>query len=74
LCTRADGCKFYQKVFLDGTCPRFGGMELLRKSIHLSDEYELGRKEVSLKRFKYAAYDIDGGKKRKKIQLVTSQV
>jgi hypothetical protein len=49
-------------------------MTLLRKCIHVSDEYELGRKEVSLQRFKYVTYDIDGGQERKKIQLVTSQV
>jgi hypothetical protein len=42
--------------------------------IHVSDEYELGRKEVALQRFKYVAYDIDGGYERKNIQLVTSQV
>jgi hypothetical protein len=47
-------------------------MELLNKGIHLSDEYELGRKDVSLQIFKYVAYDIDGGQERKNIQLVTS--
>jgi hypothetical protein len=36
--------------------------------------YELGRKEVTLQRFKYVTYDNDGGQERKKIQLVTSQV
>jgi hypothetical protein len=74
LCTRPEGCTFYQKYFLDGTCPRCSGMELLSKCIHVSDEYELGRKEVSLQIFKYVTYDIDGGKERKNIQLVTSQV
>jgi hypothetical protein len=49
-------------------------MKLLRKCIHVSDEYELGRKEVTLQRFKYVACDIDGGEERKNIQLVTSQV
>jgi hypothetical protein len=49
-------------------------MTLLRNCIHVSDEYELGRKEFSLQSFKYVTYDIDGGKERKKIQLVTSQV
>ena len=49
-------------------------MTLLSKFIHVSDEYELGRKEVSLQSFKYVTYDIDGGTKRKNIQLVTSQV
>ena len=49
-------------------------MALLIKCIHVSDEYELGRKEASLQTFKYVAYDIDGGRERKKIQLVTSQV
>jgi hypothetical protein len=47
-------------------------MELLRKCIHVSDEYELGREEVSLKIFNYVAYDIDRGNERKMIQLVTS--
>jgi hypothetical protein len=74
LCTRLEGCTFYQKYFLDGTCPRCGGMKLLRKCIHVSNEYELGRKEVALQIFKYVAYDIDGGQERKKIQLVNSQV
>jgi hypothetical protein len=74
LCTSPEGCTFYQKYFLDGTCPSCGGMELLSKCIHVNDEYELGRKEVSLQIFKYVTYDIDGGKERKKIQLVTSQV
>jgi dTDP-D-glucose 4,6-dehydratase len=49
-------------------------MELLSKCIHVSDEYELGRKEVLLQSFKYVAYDIDGGKETKNIQLVTSEV
>jgi hypothetical protein len=49
-------------------------MTLLSKCIHVSDEHELGRKEVSLQSFKYVTYDIDGGQERKKIQLVTSQV
>jgi hypothetical protein len=74
LCTRPEGYTFDQKTFLDGTCPRCGGITLLYKCIHVSDEYELGRKEVSLKNFKYVTYDIDGGKERKAIQLVTSQV
>jgi hypothetical protein len=74
LCTRPEGFTFYQNACLDGTCPRCGGMTLLRKCIHVSDEYELGRKEVSLQSFKYVTYDIDGGQERKKIQLVTSQV
>jgi hypothetical protein len=39
-----------------------------------NDEYELGKKQVSLQIFKYVAYDIDGGQERKKIQLVTSQI
>jgi len=47
-------------------------MELLSKCIHVSDEYELGRKKISLKIFKYVAYDIDERKERKKIQLATS--
>jgi hypothetical protein len=33
----------------------------ITKCIHVSDEYELGRKEVPLQSFKYVAYDIDGG-------------
>jgi hypothetical protein len=49
-------------------------MELLRKCIHESDEYKVGRKEVSLKIFKYVIYDIDKGKERKNIELVTSKV
>jgi hypothetical protein len=49
-------------------------MTLLSKCIHVIYGYELGRKDVSLQRFKYVAYYIDGGKERKKIQLVTSQV
>jgi hypothetical protein len=49
-------------------------MTLLSKCIHVSDEYELGRKEVSLQIFKYVTYDIDGGQERKNIQLVTSQL
>jgi hypothetical protein len=74
MCTRKDHCTFYQIYFIDGTCPMFGGMELPRKCIHVSHEYELRRKEVALKRFKYVAYDIDGGKERKKIQLMTSHI
>jgi len=42
-------------------------MALLRKCIHVSEEYELGRKEVDLQRFKYVTYDIEGGHERKKI-------
>jgi hypothetical protein len=49
-------------------------MKLFIKFIHVGDGYELGRKEVTLHRFKYVTYDIDGGQERKKIQLVTSQV
>jgi hypothetical protein len=49
-------------------------MKLLRKYIHVSNEYELVKKEVSLQIFKYVAYDIDVEQERKTIQLVTSQV
>jgi hypothetical protein len=49
-------------------------MALIIKCIHVSDEYEMGRKEASLQIFKYVIYDIDGGHERKNIQLVTSQV
>jgi hypothetical protein len=35
-------------------------MKLLIKCIHVRVDYELGRKEVALKRFKYVTYDIDG--------------
>jgi hypothetical protein len=49
-------------------------MELLSKCIHVSNEYELGRKEVDLQSFKYVAYDIDEGWERKNIQLLTSEV
>jgi hypothetical protein len=42
-------------------------MELLRKCMHVSDEYELGRKEVDLQSFKYVMYDIEGGHERKNI-------
>jgi hypothetical protein len=41
--------------------PRCHGMTLLRKCIHVRNEYELGRKVVNLKIFKYVTYDIDGG-------------
>jgi rRNA maturation protein Nop10 len=54
-------CIFDQKYFLDGTCPRCGGNTLLSMCILVSDEYEFGRKEVSLEIFKYVSYDIDGG-------------
>jgi len=47
-------------------------MELLSKCIHAGDEFELGRKEVALKMFKYVTYDIDGEQERKNMQLVTS--
>jgi hypothetical protein len=70
-CTRQEGCTFYQKEGLDGTCPNCGGMALLKKCIHVSDEYEFWRKEVSFQSFKYVTYDIDGGQERKIIQLVT---
>jgi hypothetical protein len=35
--------------------------------MHVRDEYELGRKEVDLKRFKYVTYNIGGGNERKYI-------
>jgi hypothetical protein len=41
-------------------------MSLIRKYIHVRDEYELRRKEVSLQRFKYVSYDIDGGQEKKR--------
>jgi hypothetical protein len=37
-----------------------GGMTLLSKCIHVRNEYELGRKEVFMQKFKYVTYDIDG--------------
>ena len=46
--------------------PGCGGMTLRNKCIHVSNEYELGRKEVSLQRFKYVRYDIYGGQEGKK--------
>ena len=74
LCRRTEGCTFYQRPCVDGTCPRCGGMSFLDKCIHATDEHELGRHEVNLQSFKYVTYDIDGGNERKKIQLVTSHI
>ena len=74
LCRRTEGCTFYQRPCVDGTCPRCGGMAFLDKCIHVTDEHELGRNEVNLQSFKYVTYDISGGNERRKIQLVTSQV
>jgi hypothetical protein len=37
-----------------------GGMALLSKCVHLSDVYELGRKDVDMKSFKYVTYNIGG--------------
>jgi hypothetical protein len=71
---KARGLYILSKNFLDGRCPRCGGMELLRNCIHVSDNYEFGRKVVDLKIFTYVTYDIDKGHERKNIQLVTSQV
>ena len=48
LCRRTEGCTFYQRPCVDGTCPRCGGMEFLDKCIHVTDEHELGRHEVNL--------------------------
>ena len=67
LCRRTKGCTFYQRPYIDGTCPRCGGMEFSDKCIHVTDEHELGRHEVNLKSFKSVMYDIDGGNERKKI-------
>ena len=74
LCRRTKGCTFYQRPYVDGTCPRCGGMAFLDKCTHVTDEHELGRHEVNLQSFKYVTYDIGEGNERKKIQLVTSQV
>ena len=48
LCGRTEGCKFYQRPCIDGTCPRCGGMEFLDKCVHVTDDHELGRHEVNL--------------------------
>ena len=66
LCRRTEGCTFYQRPCVDGTCPRCGGMEFLDKCIHVTDEHELGRHEVNLQSFKYVTYYISGGNERKK--------
>jgi hypothetical protein len=58
LCIRPKGCTIYKIDFLYGTYLRCRGLELLRKCIHVSDGYELGRKEVSLQSIKYVTYDI----------------
>ena len=68
------GLYFLSKTFLIWEMPRCSRITLLSKCIYVSDEYELGRKEVSLQRFKYVTYDIDGGHERRKTQLVTSKV
>ena len=44
-------------------------MTLLRKCIHVRDEYELGRKEVSLPSFKYVTHNIDRGQEIKKYTI-----
>jgi dTDP-D-glucose 4,6-dehydratase len=49
-------------------------MTVLRKYMYVNDEYELGRKVVTLKSFQYVTYDIDGGQEIKNKRLVTSQV
>jgi hypothetical protein len=46
-------------------------MILLSKCIHVSNEYEFGRKDVILESFQYVTYE---GRERKNIQLVTSKV
>ena len=77
LCRRTEGCTFYQRPCIDGTCPRCGGMAFLDKCIHVTDEHELGRHEVNLHSFKYVTYDIGGGNEETKynwslLRLVTS--
>jgi len=44
------------------------------QNIHESDDHEFGRMVVDMKSFKYVAYEVDGGKERKEIELVMSQV
>ena len=48
LCRRIEGCAFYQRPCVDGTCPRCGGMEFFEKCIHVTGEHELGRHGVNL--------------------------
>ena len=42
LCRTTEGCTFYQRPCVDGTCPRCGGMAFLDKCIHVTDEHEIG--------------------------------
>ena len=74
LCSRPEGCTYYQKTCLYGTCPRCVGMSLLSKCVHVSDDHELGQMEVNSQRFQYVMYDFEGGKSGRKIQLVSTQV
>ena len=53
LCRRTEGCKFYQRPCIDGTCLGCARMEFLDKCIHVTDVHELGRHEVNLQSFKY---------------------
>ena len=71
---KAKSCTFYQKACLDGACPWCGGMALLRKCVHVSDDHELGWMEVNSQRFDYITYHFEGGKSGRKIQLVSTQV
>ena len=58
---------FYQKYLLDETCHKCGGMALLIKCIHASDEYAQAQMEVNLQSLEYVTYNIEGRKERKKI-------
>jgi hypothetical protein len=74
LCIRIEGHTYYHKYFLDGTSLRCGGMELPSKCMHVSNVYELGKREVDMQIFKFVTYDIEEGNERTNIHLVMFQV
>ena len=74
MCNRPEGQTYYAKSCLDGTFPIYDGIALLSQCMHDSGDNEFGSMVTNMKSFKYISYEIVLGKKRKKIQLVTSHV
>jgi len=69
MCPWIDEHAYYEKYYLDGTCPWCNVFALLIHCIQKSEDREFFRMVVDVESFKYVSYELDGGKERKKCSI-----
>ena len=62
------------KKSVDGSSNNCGGLSLCSGCIHGSEDQAFGNAIVEKQNYQYETYQLNDGKERRKIKLVTSQV